>query len=79
MAGHSETVGGVAWTDVSEIASASWDHTIRIWDTDIGGIKTQIAGNCAFFCISWSPLNKTLITGCADNYIRLYDPRSSGK
>ncbi|XP_063613078.1 ribosome biogenesis protein WDR12 homolog [Penaeus indicus] len=77
MAGHSETVGGVVWTDVSEIASASWDHTIRIWDTDIGGIKTQIAGNCAFFCISWSPLNKTLITGCADNYIRLYDPRSS--
>ncbi|XP_042878769.1 ribosome biogenesis protein WDR12 homolog [Penaeus japonicus] len=77
MAGHSENVGGVVWTDVSEIASASWDHTVRIWDTDIGGIKSQIVGNCAFFSISWSPLNKTLITGCADNFIRLYDPRSS--
>ncbi|XP_071514205.1 ribosome biogenesis protein WDR12 homolog [Panulirus ornatus] len=75
LAGHSESVGGVVWTGVKEVATASWDHSLLVWDIDIGGVKSQIIGNCAFFAVTWSPLNRTLLTGCADRYIRMYDPR----
>ncbi|XP_045613933.1 ribosome biogenesis protein WDR12 homolog [Procambarus clarkii] len=75
LAGHSESVGGVVWTGNREVATASWDHSLRIWDTEIGGVKSQINGNNAFFAVSWSPLNHLLLTGCADRFIRMYDPR----
>lgn len=75
--GHSESVGGVAWTGGGggEVATASWDHTLRVWDVELGGVKGQVVGNCAFFCVSWSPLARTLLAGCADRHIRMYDPR----
>ncbi|KAG0714287.1 Ribosome biogenesis protein WDR12 [Chionoecetes opilio] len=78
LAGHTESVGGVAWTGVAEVATASWDHSLRVWDAEIGGVKSQAIGNCAFFCVSWSPFSRTLLTGCADRHIRLYDPRDTG-
>lgn len=77
LAGHTESVGGVAWTGPGEIATASWDHSLRVWDAEIGGIKSQAIGNCAFFCVSWSPFTRALLTGCADRHIRLYDPRDT--
>ncbi|CAL4066605.1 unnamed protein product, partial [Meganyctiphanes norvegica] len=76
--GHSENVGGVVWTDERELATASWDHSLRIWDAEIGGMKNQINGNTAFFCLSHSSINKNIIAGCADRFVRLYDPRASG-
>lgn len=75
LGGHTESVGGVVWTGDREVATASWDHSLRVWDTDIGGIKSQINGNNAFFAVAWSPLNRLLLTGCADRFIRMYDPR----
>lgn len=75
--GHSENVGGVVWTEERELATASWDHSLRIWDAEIGGMKNQINGNTAFFCLSHSAINKNIIAGCADRFVRLYDPRAS--
>lgn len=75
LAGHTESIGGVAWTGAGEVTTASWDHSLRVWDAEIGGVKGQAVGNCAFFCVSWSPLHRALLTGCADRHIRLYDPR----
>lgn len=77
LSGHSESVGSVAWMSNEEIATGSWDHSLRIWDLEIGGLLTQINGNCAIFCITYSPLNHTILTSCADKYIRMYDPRAA--
>ena len=74
---HKQGVSSLAWLSPSELASASWDHTIKIWDVELGGMKSQLAGNKAFFSISSSPVNHTLLAASADHYIRLYDPRSS--
>jgi len=77
LAGHKEGISGVCWTeDKSTLVSSSWDHTIRIWDTEIGGMKSELVGNKSFFDVAYSPKAKLLITASAERSIRLYDPNS---
>lgn len=77
LKGHREAISAVVWTDDQEIATSSWDHTLRVWDAELGGLKSEIAGNKSFFDMSYSPLNKAVITASADRHIRLYDLRST--
>ncbi|XP_066966913.1 ribosome biogenesis protein WDR12 homolog [Macrobrachium rosenbergii] len=77
LSGHTESVGSVVWMSNEEVITGSWDHSLRIWDLEIGGLRSQYNSNCAIFSVTFSPLNGTVLTGCADKYIRLYDPRVS--
>jgi len=77
LGGHKEAVAGVAWLGKDELASASWDHTIKVWDTEMGGLKTEIVGNKAFFSLSYSEENRSLLATGADRSVRLYDPRAT--
>lgn len=79
MKGHKEALSGVVWTDKHEIVTSSWDHTLRIWDSELGGIKQEIPGSKSFFDVDYSCLSRTLITASADRHIRLFDPRSNGE
>ena len=79
LPGHKEAISDVVYNDSNEIFSASMDHTIKLWDSELGGLKSEIAGNKSFFSLSWSPLNRNIITSSADRHIRLYDPRSTGE
>lgn len=78
MKGHKHAVSGVLWSDKTEIITCSWDHTIKIWDSELGGVKQEIHGDDSFFGIDYSPLSRTVIAGSADQHVRLYDPRSTG-
>lgn len=75
--GHKETISSVAWIDNTTVSSASMDHTIKIWDISLFGMKNEIIGQKSFLCSSWSQLNRTLLTGSADRFIRLYDLRTT--
>lgn len=78
LKGHRDCISCVSWTNDTEILTASWDHTLKLWDAEIGGIKKELIGNKAFFHCDYSAVNRCILTASADKLIRLYDPRSEG-
>lgn len=44
LKGHREAVSGVQWMDFNTVVSSGWDHLLKIWDCELGGIKQEIAG-----------------------------------
>jgi len=77
MKGHKEAISGVVWSDTAEIVTSSWDHTLKIWDAELGGMKHEIPGNKSFFDVDYSRLSRGVVTASADRHVRLYDPRST--
>ncbi|XP_067649347.1 ribosome biogenesis protein wdr12-like [Haliotis asinina] len=76
LSGHSEGVSAIVWLNSQEVCTASWDHTIRIWDLQEAKQTATLQGSKVFFDVSYSPLNQTLVAASADRHIRLYDPWS---
>ncbi|XP_014483139.1 PREDICTED: ribosome biogenesis protein WDR12 homolog [Dinoponera quadriceps] len=77
MKGHKDAISGVRWSDKTEIITSSWDHTLKIWDSELGSIKCEFVGEKTYFDVDYSPLAHAVITASADKHVRLYDPRSS--
>lgn len=78
LKGHKENISCVQFINNSDVLTASWDHTIKLWDGEIGGIKTEIVGNKSFFNHDHSNLNNSVLTCSSDRHVRLYDLRSKG-
>ncbi|XP_037961119.1 ribosome biogenesis protein WDR12 homolog [Teleopsis dalmanni] len=77
LQGHRENVSSVQWMDSNCILTSSWDHTIKIWDLNMEGVKNEVFGNKPIFDASYSKLNNLVVTASADKVLRLYDPRSN--
>lgn len=76
LQGHREAISGVQWLNEDTLLTSSWDHTIKLWDLSLEGIKSEITGNKSFFDVSYSKLNGLIITASADKNLKLYDPRT---
>ncbi|MBW4610813.1 MAG: NACHT domain-containing protein [Hassallia sp. WJT32-NPBG1] len=72
--GHTCEVSTLAFIENEQIASGSYDRTIRIWDIITGQCLRILRGHTGFiFSLTCSPDAKTLASGSADNTIKLWD------
>uniref|UniRef100_F1KVU2 Ribosome biogenesis protein WDR12 homolog n=1 Tax=Ascaris suum TaxID=6253 RepID=F1KVU2_ASCSU len=78
LAGHKEVVVGAKWlpTSKKDIVTASWDHTLLIWDVELAGHTSSLSSTKSFTCVATCPTNGLLLTGSVDPVVRLWDPRS---
>jgi RNA polymerase sigma factor (sigma-70 family) len=80
---HGGPVAAVVFSpDGKILASASWDHTVRLWDTVTGNELRRLSGHQdAVFCVAFAPdgkLGGTLASAGKDKTVRLWDI-STGK
>ncbi|XP_022904368.2 ribosome biogenesis protein WDR12 homolog [Onthophagus taurus] len=77
LTGHKESISKALWLDNENICTVSMDHTIKIWDATLCGLKREMIGQKANLSASWSTLSNSLLVTSADRHIRLYDPRNA--
>lgn len=79
LEGHSQCVAALAWPEDSTIVTGSWDHSVRVWDVEVGAAADSYLHNKAVHCVAAAlePANATLIAfGGPEKVLRLWDRRS---
>ncbi len=73
--GHTQAVSGVAWShDGRRIASASWDHTVQVWDATTGGHVLTYRGHADVVnAVAWSHDGSQLASGSSDHTVQVWD------
>ncbi|KRY75556.1 Ribosome biogenesis protein WDR12 -like protein, partial [Trichinella pseudospiralis] len=77
LAGHRDQIAGVCWKSPAEVVTASWDHSIHVWDVELIDKTCALSGDCCFTDIAYSSLNGLLLSSCSDCSVRMWDLRSS--
>ncbi|RAL07840.1 WD40 repeat-like protein [Aspergillus homomorphus CBS 101889] len=78
LEGHNDSVRSIVFSHDSKIlASASYDKTIKLWDTDSGTCLQTLEGHDALvFSIVFSHNSKLLASASGDNTVKLWDTDS---
>jgi WD40 repeat protein len=78
LRGHAGAIQSVAWSpDGKWLASASRDHTVRVWDTVKGGLLLSYLGHSSqVYTVAWSPNGKQLASAGGDRTVQVWDASS---
>ena len=78
LRGHSSEVSSVAFSPSGkQVASGSYDQTVRIWDVETGTQITTLKGHQeAVWPVAFSPDGKRLASGSYDKTIKIWDTES---
>src|SRR6266568_61901 len=72
--GHSDFVSAVAWSPNGRyIASASWDHTVQVWDVNTRALLFSYEHNDIVYALAWSPNGRYIASGGWDNTVQVWD------
>lgn len=81
MTGHTDNVSACVWAqpiDPVTLFTASWDHTLRVWDCTRQVETAVLHGGKALTCLDYLASRQVLASGHPDNIIRMWDARASG-
>jgi serine/threonine protein kinase len=75
LKGHTEGVTSLAWSpDGTQLASASQDNTIMVWDSASGDQIGSLGGGLEdVTSVDWSPDGTVLASGSSDTTVTLWD------
>jgi len=78
LSGHSEQLRDVVFSpDGKLLATASWDHTAKIWDAVSGNLLTTLSGhNKNVNAVALSPDSTHLATASEDGTVNIWDARA---
>uniref|UniRef100_A0A5S6QHV3 WD_REPEATS_REGION domain-containing protein n=1 Tax=Trichuris muris TaxID=70415 RepID=A0A5S6QHV3_TRIMR len=78
MTGHQQLVNQVLFSpDGFLVASASFDHSIKVWCGKTGKFLRTLRGHVqAVYQISWSSDSRLMVSGSADSTLKLWDAQS---
>lgn len=74
LKGHTDGIQSFSFSyDDKILASASGDKTVRLWDLMNGNHLHTFTKSLPFLSVAWSPISLTLVAGCQDMCIYLWD------
>jgi guanine nucleotide-binding protein subunit beta-2-like 1 protein len=73
--GHNHFVSDVVISSDGQFAlSASWDHTLRLWDLNNGQTTRKFVGHTSdVLSVSFSADNRQIVSGSRDKTIKLWN------
>src|SRR5262249_58508415 len=70
LRGHDHWIAGLAFSpDGTRLASAGYDHVVKLWDPATGQELRTLLGQRRFLCVAFSPDGTRLAAGCQENPI----------
>ncbi|MBI1748836.1 MAG: hypothetical protein HYR55_19955 [Acidobacteria bacterium] len=73
---HTGYALSVAWSpDGTQLASGSWDQTVRVWAAEDGRLVSALIGHTSSVrSVAWWPYGRYLASGGYEGVIRLWGP-----